>query len=382
MNIESQLHPQPIHRPLGAEHPYADSLDQLVPSVPLVGAPLRLGVVVGRETSAVSVEIEWADGGTEYHQLVAAEPDADDLAALVGGEGHLAESQAESLGGDGGWRCDLAPLDDRAGRYRFTVDGSAATGWYELAPARWEQAAASLVTGAGDRLVPDSVALLASTATTHRLRFALRLRPGDHVVGFGERFDAVDQAGRRLDSVVFEQYKSQGALGRTYLPMPFAHVIGADGTCWGFHVRTSRRVWFDVGATSADRLVVEVDLGRDAPGVDVAIYVGDPTAVLGAFLDEVGRAEEQPEWVLRLWGSSNEWNTQAVVEAQARSPRCGRHPARGCGGRGLVGRGGLQPLARRPLHPAHRRLGTQGSRLHLPRRRRLARPGRHDPAAP
>ena len=324
MNTESQLHPQPIHRPLGAEHPYAASLDQLVPSVPLVGAPLRLGLVTGRESSAVSVEIEWADGGTEHHQLVAAEPDANDLAALVGGDGHLAESQAQSLGGEGGWRCDLAALDDRAGRYRFHVDGSAATGWFELTPARWEEAAASLVVGAGDRLVPDSVALLASAATTHRLRFALRLRPGDHVVGFGERFDAVDQAGRRLDSVVFEQYKSQGAHGRTYLPMPFAHVIGADGTSWGFHVRTSRRVWFDVGATSADRLVVEVDLGREAPGVDVAIYVGDPTEVLGAFLDEVGRAEEQPEWVLRLWGSSNEWNTQAVVEAQV-----ARHAAEG-----------------------------------------------------
>ena len=32
--------------------------------------------------------------------------------------------------------------------------------------------------------------------------------------------------GRRLDAVVFEQYKSQGRHGRTYLPMPFAHVVG------------------------------------------------------------------------------------------------------------------------------------------------------------
>ena len=45
---------------------------------------------------------------------------------------------------------------------------------------------------------------------------------------------------------VFEQYKSQGAERKTYLPMPFAHVVGGAG--WGFHVRTSRRVWFDVGS--------------------------------------------------------------------------------------------------------------------------------------
>ena len=50
-------------------------------------------------------------------------------------------------------------------------------------------------------------------------------------------------AGRTLDAVVFEQYKQQGA--RTYLPSPFAIVAGGEG--WGFHVRTSRRTWFDVG---------------------------------------------------------------------------------------------------------------------------------------
>jgi hypothetical protein len=38
--------------------------------------------------------------------------------------------------------------------------------------------------------------------------------------------------------------------------------------------------------------------------------------VLIAFLDEVGRAEELPEWVFRLWASSNEWNTQELVMAR------------------------------------------------------------------
>ena len=91
------------------------------------------------------------------------------------------------------------------------------------------------------------------------------------MVGFGERFDAVDQRGRQLDAVVFEQYKAQGKHGRTYLPMPFAHVVGGAG--WGFHVRTSRRTWYDVG-TASDKLTVEVALG-DKPSVDVAIYHGD-----------------------------------------------------------------------------------------------------------
>ena len=49
------------------------------------------------------------------------------------------------------------------------------------------------------------------------------------MVGFGERFDRLDQRGHRLDAVVFEQYKGQAATGRTYFPMPFAHVISSAG---------------------------------------------------------------------------------------------------------------------------------------------------------
>ena len=114
--------------------------------------------------------------------------------------------------------------------------------------------------------------------------------------------------------MVFEQYKSQGAERKTYLPMPFAHVVGGDG--WGFHVRTSRRVWFDVGDDRARRAV-----GRSsrrwrmtvALAASVAFYDGPPAEVLDAFLDEVGRAEELPDWVFGLWASGNEWNTQERV---------------------------------------------------------------------
>lgn len=163
----------------------------------------------------------------------------------------------------------------------------------------------------GERVVPGSVEWLVSPTGVHRARlFALPLASGEHVVGFGERYDAVDQRGRSLDAVVFEQYKAQGVHGRTYLPMPFAHVIGGEG--WGFHVRTSRRTWFDVGSSTSDRLVVEVALGPD-PVVDLGVYTGDPSAVLQAFLDEAGWAEELPSWVFRLWVSGNEWNTQDIV---------------------------------------------------------------------
>ena len=164
--------------------------------------------------------------------------------------------------------------------------------------------------------MPGSVAVLTDGERVRRVRFALPIAPGEHVTGFGERFDALDHRGSRLDSVVFEQYKSQGAERKTYLPMPFAHVVG--GTGWGFHVRTSRRVWFDLGASDPDTILVEVetDAATGDPAVTISFYDGTPSEVLGAFLDEVGRPEELPDWVFRLWASGNEWNTQAEVMRQ------------------------------------------------------------------
>ena len=141
------------------------------------------------------------------------------------------------------------------------------------------------------------------------------LKPGEHVLGFGERFDRLDQRGHSIDAVVFEQYKGQAAAGRTYLPMPFAHVLGGDG--WGFHVRTSRRVWFDVGASDESTLWVEAEVGgRESEEVHIAFYDGSPVEVLNAFLTQTGRPTALPSWVHRLWASANEWNTQRRVVAE------------------------------------------------------------------
>ncbi|NHA69807.1 glycoside hydrolase family 31, partial [Phycicoccus sp. CMS6Z-2] len=314
------------HRPHGIEHPYATSLDQRVPVLPMSGERVLLGVQAVPEVAAVTCD--WAPldetgrpGAPEVLRLdprVAAEADA---AALAGGEGHLAAAQAAQLGGEGGWAATTPPVD-RPFAYRFharTGDGREhTTDWYTIRPARWvhevPDGLAATCTGGGQRVVDGSLEWLVTDTGVERARLALALRPGDHVVGLGERYDALDQAGRTPDAVVFEQYKSQGRHRRTYLPMPFAHVVGADGGSWGFHVRTTRRTWYDVGAADSGRLEVEVALGGStSETLDVGVFEGTPTEVLTAFLDEVGRAEELPSWVFRLWASGNEWNTQRLV---------------------------------------------------------------------
>lgn len=310
------------HRPFGIEHPYARSLDQLSPSIPLAGRPLTFGVTAGRDTAALTLEVEWSDGRAERFALSRVDGHDSDAASLAGGEGHLAAAQEAALAADDGWSLTWPHMPDGVGRYRFVPSDGDPTGWFDLAAASWVRDDRGDVRGGDAKLIPGSVEWLVSARGVHRARLALALSPSEHVVGFGERFDAVDQRGRRLDAVVFEQYKAQGRHGRTYLPMPFAHVVAEDGSAWGFHVRTSRRTWYDVGASDAGRLVIEVDLGLageapDArPTVDLTLWHGSPRDVLSGFLDGVGRAEELPEWVLRLWASGNEWNTQALVMAQ------------------------------------------------------------------
>ncbi|RIQ24357.1 glycoside hydrolase family 31 protein [Jiangella rhizosphaerae] len=304
------------HRPFGSEHPYAVTGDQRVPALPVAGESCELRVRAS--DAVVAVVCEWAggDGPTETWPLLA--PSSADSAGASADGGHLAAAQARSLADRSYWSVRTPPL--AAGttyRYRFvatTASGATRrTRWFSVAAGSWSSSGGRLDV-AGDRLVPGSVEWLTGPEGPRRVRFALRLASDEHVVGFGERYDAVDQRGRTLDAVVFEQYKAQGAHGRTYLPMPFALVVGPSSS-WGFHVRTARRTWYDVGATTPDRLVVEADLDGD-DALSVGLYAGSPAEVVRQFVDEAGRPEVLPDWVFRLWASGNEWNTQARVMAE------------------------------------------------------------------
>ncbi|WP_072315126.1 glycoside hydrolase family 31 protein [Agrococcus sp. Marseille-P2731] len=303
------------HRPFGTGHPYAVDTAAREPAIPVVGEPLRLGVTASDGIIGVVAELE-ADGVVSRVPLERVVQTSRGRA--VDG-GHLAAAAAKQRRAAGGWSATFTPQPDLQ-RYRFVgeaADGEATTtGWFDVRPARWR--AGSLTEIGRSRIVDGSVQVLDDGAAIHRVRFQLVLAPGEHVLGFGERFDRVDQTGRALDVMVFEQYKSQGAEGKTYLPMPFAHVVGGDG--WGFHLRTTARSWFDVGGTDASVMSVEVETelpSGAASALEIECFDGTPTEVLDRFLESVGRPEELPEWVLGLWASGNEWNTQAEVERQA-----------------------------------------------------------------
>lgn len=307
------------HRPLGSGHPYSDDTEQRSPVQPVEGAPLRLGVRTSGNIDSVSLELRVNDGDVAILPLQRVARSSRGQA--VDG-GHLASAQARKARAAGGWQVEVqAPAAGSLLSYRFTGFNSGRvshTRWFETRVAAWRSADLSVLAVDGSAVaVAPTVEVLDDGERVHRVRFALPLAPGEHVAGFGERYDEFDHRGTSLDSVVFEQYKSQGAHRRTYLPMPFAHVVGGKG--WGFHVRTSRRVWFDIGESNPDQLLIDAEVDAasgESKALSIAIYSGSPTEVLDSFLAETGRPCSLPEWVFGLWASSNEWNTQAMVEHQ------------------------------------------------------------------
>jgi alpha-glucosidase (family GH31 glycosyl hydrolase) len=300
------------HRPLGRGHAYQVEPDQRHPVVPVAGTPLTLGATTSAEVDAVVLELVRNGLPTS---IAAAAVDEGEASPALASDTHLAAAAARRSSGRRAWQVTLdglAPGDEL--RYRFAANGGT-TRWHDVAVAGWRVGDVEVRGEPADRLVAGSVQELADGVTVRAVRFELRLQHGEHVVGFGERFDRVDQRGSRLDSVVFEQYKGQGA--RTYLPTPFA--IVPEGR-FGFHVATGARVWFDVGASAADRLVIVVD---DAAPV-LHLFAGSPDEVLRAFLDATAPPALPPAWVFGPWMSGNEWNTQERVLAEvARSEREG-----------------------------------------------------------
>ena len=314
------------HEPAGGGHAYRDEIQRRVPFHPVAGESFRVGAKASDDIDAVAVEVSVtaADGGVRTLRVQASwieRLEAADAGAAVTTDGHLSAAEASGADSVPGWVAYVPAADGETYAYRFVASGPSGveiTRWFHTRASRWHSFDGA-VAARGGRIVPGTSAYLSDGERVHRARFALSLAPGERVSGFGERFERLDQRGHVIDNRVFDQYTGQDATGRTYFPMPFAHVVGGDG--WGFHVRTSGQTWFDIGATESDRVLVdtELDVAHPAdgdPALECVIYDGTPAEVLDAFLADTGRPEEMPEWTLRLWASSNEWNTQAEVERQ------------------------------------------------------------------
>lgn len=125
--------------------------------------------------------------------------------------------------------------------------------------------------------------------------------------GFGERFNSLNQRGNKLDVSVYDEYENRGL--RTYLPIPF--FLSSQG--YGFHIKTKRRVQFDLSASLPGRWSFEAELGPEYVLEYDVIAGALPRQIIAAYTDLTGKPKLPPSWVFGPWMSSNEWNSQARV---------------------------------------------------------------------
>jgi alpha-glucosidase (family GH31 glycosyl hydrolase) len=323
-----------LHVPEGDRNPYEAVSWSRHPLEPQAGEAFRVGVKAAGDVGPVVVE--WTSAGRDGRVELDHEGDS--------------------------WTGELGPFDAGC-RYRF-IAGSEETDWFVVSIGRWEPISfraiesdserisilgdhgtmLTLAPGAGDSLTwsvghgveqPERAASShpggwsahiredGSVLITHgkqRLRLGsavLRderepmawrlwwaLDPDEHILGTGERYDALDQRGRKPDIRVYEQYKGQGS--RTYFPVPW--LISTGG--YGLSVDGATRVQFDLGATRPDRAEVTVPSAGGASG---RWYFGSPSQVLQAYASDLGSRPSLPMWAFGPWMSGNEWDSDRRV---------------------------------------------------------------------
>ena len=126
----------------------------------------------------------------------------------------------------------------------------------------------------------------------------------EHFYGFGEKFNAFDQAGKPVRILTFDQAGDKG--DSSYKVVPW--FISTRG--YGFHLDSSAESRFDMRAACPDRYVVE----NFSPSLKFNVVYGPKlTEVLTRYTGYAGRPPTPPPWAFAPWLSSDIWRTGGEV---------------------------------------------------------------------
>ena len=164
------------------------------------------------------------------------------------------------------------------------------------------------------RLGPALKVMVDEEGNAYNLRLHLEF-PGTAVYGLGEKFDAVNQAGKKPLNYVVEQFSNQQ--DKTYFPIPFLFTDSGVS----FLQKNTYPSSFDFTAPAGDGWVgMELFAVCPRSGIlyEASVHTGTPAELLEAYAGETGRAVLPPKWAFGPWMSSNGWNTQKETLEQLR----------------------------------------------------------------
>ena len=138
----------------------------------------------------------------------------------------------------------------------------------------------------------------------------------EHFYGFGEKFNSLDQSGKKVNILTFDQPGKKN--DHSYKVSPW--FVSSRG--YGFHLDSSAESDFDMRATAADRYVVTNLFSTLKFNV---VYGPKLTDVLTRFTDYTGRPALPPPWAFGPWISSDIWRDGGEIRYAVTKFREARH---------------------------------------------------------
>jgi alpha-glucosidase (family GH31 glycosyl hydrolase) len=149
-------------------------------------------------------------------------------------------------------------------------------------------------------ITPDSAAEVVSVGG------ALMSPPEEHLVGFGERFDGVDQRGRSVEMWAADR-RVAGYGHSTYAPVPL--LLSSRGH--GFALERFERSRFDLAAQRPDRWAWQ----QDAPAASIVVTYGPSLKdLLRRNAEYAGLPPLPPPWLFGVWKTSVGGQEQVTAE--------------------------------------------------------------------
>lgn len=155
------------------------------------------------------------------------------------------------------------------------------------------------------------VMLIDNKHRIHRLSLAIQAHESEQFYGFGERYNALNQAGQLIDSYVYNQYRNQGI--RTYMPMS----LYLSSEHYALQVSSTVFTEFDLRQTvKGEPLWIHLDVQKGDEIILNLFAANSLKSLLPAVTAETGVPSMIPTWAMGLWMSSNNWDRQSVVSQQ------------------------------------------------------------------
>jgi alpha-D-xyloside xylohydrolase len=135
---------------------------------------------------------------------------------------------------------------------------------------------------------------------------AFTLRSDEHVLGMGEKFIEFDKRGQRVESWITQPNSSEAE--PAYKNVPF--YLSTRG--YGLLADTTRRVTFDVGASSS----VSTRIGVEDDSFQYVFFYGPSfKSILDNYTALTGRPGRVPKWSLGVWMSRLGYQSREELEA-------------------------------------------------------------------